>query len=503
MRLRPSRRERYDAYFGSVPTHDIGRRAARGSAVSVGSQVIKLLATLGTLAILARLLTPADYGLLAMLLTFTTFIAVFRDFGLSSATIQRDAVSESQVSALFWVSLLVGTLLAIAALLLAPVAAWFFHDDRLTGAIAVSSIGFVFAGASAQHLALLSRTLRFGAFAFADVGSLIVASALGILLAVNGAGYWSLVLMQPALPLVQMVLAFALAGWTPLRPRRAAGVREMLRFGGNLTGHNFLTYFARNGDNILLGRFYSPADLGAYTRAYSVLLAPISQLSIPIGNVFLPTLSRIGAQDIERYRSAYLRTLSKLCIVTMPLVAFSIATSDWIIRLILGPQWSAAAQIFFFLGFAGLVEPIANSLSWLFISQNRTSEILRWSAYNLPLTILAFLIGLPYGPEGVAASYAVYSVARMPAMFWYVGRSGPVRAFDFYSAAVPGALAAAAVFATVGVLRISMDLENSIVSLVLAAGVAGLTGALALLASRAGRREVRDMGHLASQMLSH
>lgn len=450
--------------------------------------------TLGSLAILARLLTPADYGLLAMLLTFAALVTVFRDLGLSSATIQRPVLTRAQASALFWVNCLVGVVLAAASVALAPVVAWFFHDSRLVGAVMASSIGFVFAGASAQHLALLSRSLRFGAFAFIDLASLVIASAFGIALALSGAGYWALVLMQPAIPLVQMVLAFILAGWAPGRLQRGAGVRQMLRFGGNLTGFNLLNYFARNGDNILIGRQYPPADLGAYTRAYSLLLAPISQVSTPFANVIIPSLSRIGVADGARYRQAYSRAISKLCVVTMPVVAFALVTSDWVVEFALGPQWSQAASIFFFLGFAGLVEPIANSSGWLFITQNRTGDMLRWSAYNLPLTILAFVVGLPFGPEGVAAAYALYSIGRMPFLFWYVGRTGPVPTRDFYRALAPGGLAACAVMLAVAPLRYGLDLPNAPSSLLVAALVGGAAALASLWAFPTGRAELRDIG---------
>ena len=192
-----------------------------------------------------------------------------------------------------------------------------FNDQRLVAAVIASSVGFIFAGVSAQHLALLSRGLRFGALAVTEVVPLAIAAVLGIAPAHSGAGYWSLVLMQPAIPFSQMILAFALAGWLPSRPRRGSGVGGMLRFGRNLTGFNFLNYFARNGDNILIGRSYPPADLGAYTRAHGLLLAPISQVSTPFASVAIPSLSRIGADDGHRYRRAYLRMLSPLCLITI------------------------------------------------------------------------------------------------------------------------------------------------------------------------------------------
>ena len=276
----------------------------------------------------------------------------------------------------------------------------------------------------------------------------------------------------------------------------------MLRFGGNLTGFNFLNYFARNGDNILIGRAYPPADLGAYTRAYSILLAPISQVNTPFASVAVPALSRIGSDDTDRYRRAYTRTLSKLCIITMPLVAFAIATADWVVRVALGPQWDAAAPIFVFLGFAGLVEPIGNSTGWLFITQNRTNDMFRWGAYNFPLTIGAFLIGLPFGPKGVAASYAIYSIARMPFLFWIVGRRGPVRATDFYSSAIPGALAATGAALSALALRYGLELTDPLPSLLLTGVVAGAVGLLCLSASRAGRHEIRDIGQVASRMFA-
>jgi PST family polysaccharide transporter len=274
----------------------------------------------------------------------------------------------------------------------------------------------------------------------------------------------------------------------------------MLAFGGNLTGFNIINYFARNTDNLLIGRFFGAQQLGFYSKAYSLLLLPLRQIIAPITAVAVPALSRL-ADSPQRYRQTYLRILEKIAIVTMPGVAFMIATSDWLILLILGPQWSQASRIFYLLGIVGLVQPIASSTGWLFITQDRTRHQFQWGFIGGSLAIVAIVAGLPWGPVGVAASYSISGFCiRTPLLFWFVGREGPVRTIDFYRTSIPGACAALSVVILLLGLRQWTQISSPMAGLSLSFGITLVATLLVLFVLPKGRRILNDMKSLLASL---
>jgi PST family polysaccharide transporter len=389
---------------------DLKGRSARGGMVTFVAQGLKFALTMASTIILARLLTPQDYGLIGMVAVVTGFISLFKDLGLSSATVQRAEINHEQISLLFWLNVAASLFIMLLTAAIAPLVARFYGEPRLAAITVVIALGFIFGGLTVQHQALLQRQMRFATLALIDILALAAGPITAILMALRGFGYWSLVGGQLATGVVTAVGVWLACGWRPSRPRKGAGVRSMLAFGGNLTGFGVINYFARNLDNMLIGRVWGAQQLGLYAKAYQLLLLPIDQINSPVTAVAVPTLSRL-ADEPERYRQAYVRMLEKVCLLTMPGVAFMLVTSDWCVRLLLGAQWADSARIFTLLGIAGLIQPVANTTGWLFVSQGRTHHMLRWGLMAGSATIAAIVAGLPWGAIGVAASYSVMSGA--------------------------------------------------------------------------------------------
>ena len=472
---------------------DLGARAARGGAVMVGAQALRFLITMGSTVVLARLLTPEDYGLVGMVLVVTGFVAFFKHMGLSVATIQRAEINAEQVSTLFWVNVSVSVALTCATAALAPAVAWFYGRPQLVWITLAFAAGFTVSGLGVQHEALLKRQMRFKALAAIEIGAMLSGIAVAVFAARAGAGYWALVANQLVFGTLYVAGVWAACGWRPGPPVRYAGVRPMLASGGDITGYGVLNYFARNLDNLLIGRVWGAAQLGLYARAYQLLLLPLDQTTVPLDGVALPTLSRLSDAP-ERYRAAYLRILEKVAMLTMPGVALMIATSDWLVRLVLGPQWGETATIFALLGVAGLFEPVANTMGWLLISQGRTRDMLRWGFAHAAVMILSFAVGLPWGAVGVAASYSAFGVlVHKPLLFWYVGRRGPVSAGDIYKAIAPSACAAAGVLGAVYLFRRLAGVEHGVVGLAVCGALAAAVALLIFVALPKGRAALQDV----------
>ena len=265
----------------------------------------------------------------------------------------------------------------------------------------------------------------------------------------------------------------------------------MLRFGGNFTGFSTINFFARNLDNLLIGRVWGAEQLGIYSRAYQLMMLPIDQINEPISSVAIPSLSRLTNSDSD-YRRAYLRMLEKVALLTMPGVALMIVTSDWIVEIILGPQWRQVGMLLVILGVAGLIQPIANTTGWLFITQGRTKELFRLSMIGGPITIASIVAGLPWGAVGVATSYVTGYLILTHVLYWYVGRRGPVRTIDFYRTIAPFAVATLLALSASLAFRYWQHPVNALSGIMSCTAVVVVTTIFVLAVIPAGRNALRD-----------
>jgi PST family polysaccharide transporter len=232
---------------------------------------------------MARLLSPEEFGVVAMVTVVTSFYGLFTSAGLSSATVQRVTVTDSQISTLFWVNMLIGAGLGGLCLATAPALVAFFHEPRLMWVTAAMAVGFLVNAAGVQHIALLQRDLRFVTLTSIEVLAQVASMAIGIALAVAGFGYWALVAAMLVGPGVMTVLAWTTTRWIPGRPHRDAEIMSMLRFGGVVTIQSALNYGAQNIDKVLLGRLRGADTLGLYGRAYQLVFMPMTNMSAAVG----------------------------------------------------------------------------------------------------------------------------------------------------------------------------------------------------------------------------
>ncbi len=403
-------------------TKDLKGRSVRGGMVTVGAQGVRFALQLGSTAVLARLLTPADYGLVAMVAVVMNFAMMFKDMGLSMATVQKAEINHGQISNLFWFNVVVSFCLFIVVIALSPVVAWFYGEPRLTAITMALACSFILGGLTVQHQALLRRQMQFGKLALVEVGAMLGGITVAVASALLGAEYWALVYMQIANALVMAITVWFACNWRPTRPKRGTGVKPMLAFGGHLTGFGFVNYFARNLDKLLIGKVWGGVQLGLYSKAYGLLTLPLSQINAPISAVAIPTLSRLQG-DAEKYRKYYLKAISLIAFISMPLVMYMFVMSEEIIHLVLGEQWTGAARIFRVLGIGAFVQPISVTAGWVFVSTGHADRMFRWAIIAVPIIILSFMVGLPFGAYGVALSYSIANVILVVPQLFYAFRT--------------------------------------------------------------------------------
>lgn len=364
---------------------------------------------MGSTIILARLLRPEDYGMVGMVTAITSFIGLYKDFGLSMATVQREKITHEEVSMLFWVNIFLSIGLALVVAISAPLIAIFYGDNRLTTITLLFSLGFILSGVSIQHQAIIRRQMRFRTLAGIEILSMAVGVAATVAAAMGGLGYWSLVVLPLVTASVGSLSSFVACPWLPGFPKRVEGSKSLIQFGGNLTLFNTLNYFARNADNILIGRFWGAGPLGYYTRAYNILLVPLWQINAPLTQVAIPALSRLQS-DPNKFKNYFLRATGVISYLTVPLVTILAVLSDEIVLVLLGEQWKEVGALFRILSVTAIIQPIMNITGWVFITLGRTDRMVKLAYITIPLCILAFVIGLPWGPRGVACSYSVYNL---------------------------------------------------------------------------------------------
>jgi polysaccharide transporter, PST family len=449
--------------------------------------------------VLSRLLSPGDFGLIAMCMPIVAMVGMMQDFGLLQATVQRPNIRQEEVSFLFWVNILASLTLASLLFLSAPLIASFYADSRVGPLIAALAAVVVTSGLSAQHGAILQRRMRFGRIAAIGATGSVAAFSVAVIVALVRPDYWALYAGILAGTLVPAILTWISARWLPDLPRRVPHGRQLLGFGAGVTGFNLANFVTNNADNVLIGRTWGGVELGLYDRAYKLLLFPMNQIANPLSRVMIPSLSRL-IDEPHRYRSAYLRVQRLTLLVALPGVACAIAMADELVAFALGPQWQASAPIFQALGFTALLQMLNTSSGWLFISQGRSRDYMLWGVLMAILSVTAMLIGLPYGAFGVAVALSASHYLKTPILWFWLCRRGPLTVGDVVKSAGPLIVAAHLSVLAVYVSRPLLP-DVQVVALLSAAVLSYGSFALFISATPSGRTTLREARELLAPLL--
>ena len=426
-----------------APPSGLGRRAVRGAVLVVGGQAARIVIQVVSVVVLARLLAPHDYGLVAMVMAVVGVADIFRDFGLSAAAVQAPELSRAQRDNLFWINVVLGLGLAGLAVLAAPLVAGAYGRDELVDLTRVLALLFVLNGVATQYRADLNRRLHFGALAFADVAASLAGLLAGVIAALNGAGYWSLAAQQLTQVTTMMVLVVVRAGWRPGAPDRSAPMAGLVRFGWHLVGSQVVGYVGNNADTFVIGTRFGAAPLGLYNRGFQLLMTPLGQLRGPTTSVALPVLSRIQ-DDVPRYQSFLLRgqlALGYGLVVGLGLVAGAAAP---ITAVFLGEQWVEVVPILRALAIAGGLQTLAFVGYWVYLSRGLTAQLRRYTVLTAGLRIGCILVGSHWGVRGVAVAYATAAALEWPLSIWWLSRMSPLPAGGLVRGAVRIIVVAAA-----------------------------------------------------------
>lgn len=407
-------------------------RTLTGSFWSVASQMGRQVILLVSNILLARMLTPKDFGLVATVLIFVNFAIVLAEQGFGAALVQRRSVDEDHLSSIHWVNVGMGAAFTALFLLGAPLIGRIFGEEALvplTRAIAwiflINSLGMV-------HTTLLTRDLSFKDLAKVEIAAAWFGGATSILLAWRGWGPMSIAAQSVVAALVGVIALRFVCAWRPVLRFRPAAVRELAEFSVNSFIGNVTSYWVRNVDNVLIGFCLGQGPLGVYTRAYSVMLFPLSRVSRMLSRVMFPSLALIQ-DDLPRIRSLFLRMTRVIALVTFPVMLGVAASAANFTAVVFGPQWGEMVPVLRVLALVGMLQSVTILTGNLYWSQNRTGLRLRVLLPTQALQVLGIALGLKWGIYGVSLGYAIASFATAPIDCYYAGMLVGMRVSDFVS----------------------------------------------------------------------
>jgi PST family polysaccharide transporter len=410
-------------------TADHGRQSVRGGAISVVARAINAIVQIGSVLFLARLLTPEDYGLVAMVTAVTGFGPVLVDLGTRDAVVQRARITEGEVSSLFWLTMTIGTVFTILVASSGPLIAGFYNEPRVIPIALVSSLTFFITALISQHQALLRRCGMFRELAIVDIVANVLSASGAITMASFGLGYWALVSRPVAMYSLTAVGTWFYCRWVPGRPVITSGVKEMVKFGLYLTGFSLTDFVGRNSDRAAIGRGLGARTLGYYQNALFVYDNVLDVIVLPLHQVAVTSLSKLQ-HDLNELRRSWAKALSTVAFYTMPTFGILAITGQDVIVTVLGKKWAEAGALLSVLALRGLPHSAERTLGWLHVAAGRTDRWLRWGVFAACVQLAALFCGLPFGPFGVILAYAITMYLLFVPALAYAGHPLGIRARD-------------------------------------------------------------------------
>jgi PST family polysaccharide transporter len=415
------------------------------------SQAGRVIAQLLGMVILARLLSPSDYGVVAMAMLVTGFAGIFHNFGTKAAVIQRRELPSALLDSLFWLNVGFGLAIAILIALLAPVIAVAMREPRLTGVLWLLALAFPILSLGLVQQGLLERASRFRSVALIECCAAFTGLAAGVLAALAGWGVYSLVSQAIVAWIVVTAGLWAASTWRPAWRCSLALIRELAGFSGNLVGFHIVHYLARNIDTVLIGRFLGATELGYYNLAYRLMIWPLQNIAWVASRAFFPALSRLQ-DDKQRLRRGYVRAVAAVFLLTAPLTLGLFALREPFVLALMGERWLKVADLLFWLAPASMVQSVGTTAGWLYLSTGRTDVMFKFAIFSSVAVTSAIVVGLQWGVEGVAAAYCgtalLLFLPNLAVAFRLVGLSVPAflrRLLPTFLAALLMALFVAAV----------------------------------------------------------
>lgn len=394
---------------------------SQGVAWKIGSEGVFQLSRLVFGIVLARLLTPHEYGLAAMVLAFGALVPIFSDLALGSALIHRKRLTTIDISTVFWTTVATGLMLTSIGLLAAEPLAALFRQPEARPLFMVFSLSFIVGSLGATQLALLSRAMNFRALELRAMTATVSGAAAGVAAAAAGLGPWALITQWLTMSAVSTVLLWRFSSWRPEKAFSRSSLRTLGGYSSNVFGAHLLLQSAPSTNSFIIGRYLGPAALGAYTVSLTIILLPFYRIAAPIQQVLFPAFSRLQ-DDERRIAGMWLRVNRLVAAIALPALLGLIVLAPDFVPVVLGDRWSSAVPVLQVLALVGMFQSLQSLNLSILQARNRTRLLLGYSIVALAGGAAAVAFGVRWGVVGSAASFAVANVVLMPIYTWITAR---------------------------------------------------------------------------------
>jgi len=410
---------------------NIAESAIKGIFWIGSGQVIKQIVGILTYVLLVRLLTSDDFGVMSMVMVFVGFSMLFVEFGIGTAIVHRQDLSEIALCSAFWINLGAATVLALLLAAASPIIAWVYHKPELSPFLVALSLTLLLSGLQVIPKALLQRKLHFYPIARAEVIASTTAASCTIFLAWQGFGVWSLV-AQPLVGNAMLLVMYGIgASWFPRFVFNWPEVKSYIHYSSDVFATNVLDYLNRNADDFIIGKFIGSSQLGYYALSYQIMLYPLQQVSFIIVRVLFPSLSQLQ-NDIPRFRNMYLKAIATISLITFPMMFGLFSLAEDFITVVFGKDWLDMLDVLRIFCVLGMSQSVATTLGTIYLSTGNTRLMFKLNMVSTPIFIVGFLAGVPWGIAGVATSCTVISMVMYTVSIFIAFRIVGMPVLDFF-----------------------------------------------------------------------
>lgn len=385
------------------------------------SQLARIGSQIASVTLLARLLSPSDYGLLAIAMIFTNFANLFRDFGTGSALIQKETLTEGIKNSVFWLNMALGLFICVVLMGASPLVARFYTSPSLVPVLCLLALSFPVSCSSIVHQSLLERASQFKRIAAVESVAVVVALLAAVAAALGGWGVYALVVQALVAAAVQGAMLWAMSDWRPALRPRWDGLGEISRYSGNVSAFQFVNYFARNADSLIIGKVLGSAVLGLYSVAYRLMLFPVQNMSHVVARAVFPLMAQAHQQG-GNLADVYLRSLSVITFGTAPVMAALFFFRDPTVAVVFGAKWTGAEALLAWLAPTGFIQSVLSTSGSAFLATGHAGLMLRYGVIGSVLQVAAFAGGIHFGLMGLVQAYLVATLLNLLLTMWAVLR---------------------------------------------------------------------------------
>jgi PST family polysaccharide transporter len=365
---------------------------------------------------LARLVLPYEYGIVNQAQTITAFFIIFADGGIVWSIVREKYIKNEEVINLFWINVLVGLILAIVCYLSAPVVSNFYKVKEVEDVLKILSLTFLFSGIYTPFQMWMKRELAFKKITIINILSTTIGGVSAIVGASYDYGYWSLVILTIGKSSMQLLLSILFANMPIGLYKFKIPIRQMIKFGAGLIGFGIVNYFARNLDNILIGKIGGATELALYAKAYFLMFLPSMLITGALSGLMVSVLSKVQ-DDSLKFQVIYGQVLRMIFVITLPVTGYFLFFPEDPIYLFYGDNWDGSILLLQLLSVAAITQPLYNTIGWIYTAIGKSKEMFHWGIISSVILSISFIAGVQWGANGVAITYSIV----MGIIFVYMG----------------------------------------------------------------------------------